>query len=70
MTICTKHLLTAIPNAGKYLELSIEDETYYPWQKDIFNGNPFEVIDGFVEVTTIQVGVEINLEWLENSDYR
>ena len=71
MTICTKHLLTAIPNAGKYLEFSIEDETYYPWQKDIFNGNPFEVIDGFVEVATDPGwGVEINLEWLENSDYQ
>ena len=71
VTICTKHLLTAIPNAGKYLEFSIEDETYYPWQKDIFNGNPFEVIDGFVEVTTDPGwGVEINLEWLENSDYQ
>ena len=26
------HLLCAIPNAGPYLELSIEGPDYYPWQ--------------------------------------
>jgi L-alanine-DL-glutamate epimerase-like enolase superfamily enzyme len=30
VTICTMHLLAAIPNAGKYLELSIEGDDYYP----------------------------------------
>ena len=39
-----------------YLEFSIEDETYYPWQKDIFNGNPFEVTDGSLKLQQIQVG--------------
>ena len=70
VTICTKHLLTAIPNAGKYLEFSIEDETYYPWQKNIFNGDPFKIVDGFIEVTNEPGwGVEINSNWLENSQY-
>ena len=30
VTICTAHLLKAIPNAGKYLEFSIEGLDYYP----------------------------------------
>ena len=70
VTICTKHLLTAIPNAGKYLEFSIEDETYYPWQKNIFNGDPFKIENGFIEVTDDPGwGVEINSNWLESSQY-
>jgi L-alanine-DL-glutamate epimerase-like enolase superfamily enzyme len=64
------HLLTAIPNAGKYLEFSIEDETYYPWQKNIFTRDPFKVKDGFVNVTNEPGwGVEIHPEWLEKSGY-
>ena len=31
VTLFTMHLLGAIPNAGKYLEFSIESEDYYPW---------------------------------------
>ena len=70
VTICTMHLLTAIPNAGKYLEFSIEDESYYPWQKNIFKGDPFKIEDGFIEVTNEPGwGVEINSHWLENSQY-
>src|SRR3546814_14577614 len=33
VTIFTMHLLRTIPNAGKYLELSIEGPDYYPWQR-------------------------------------
>ena len=32
VTLFTMHLLRAIPNAGKYLEFSIEGLDYYPWQ--------------------------------------
>ena len=31
VTLFTMHLLKAIPNAGKYLEFSIEGADYYPW---------------------------------------
>jgi hypothetical protein len=41
----------AIPNAGNYLELSIEGDDYYPWQRDLFFRRPFEVVDGRVTVT-------------------
>ena len=71
VTVCTMHLLTAIPNAGKYLEFSIEDETYYPWQKDLFFNNPYKISDGLIEITNEPGwGVEINPAWLEKSDYQ
>ena len=56
VTICTMHLLAAIPNAGKYLELSIEGDDYYPWQRDLFVGRPFEVSAGHVTVPDAPAG--------------
>jgi L-alanine-DL-glutamate epimerase-like enolase superfamily enzyme len=70
VTICTMHLMAAIPNAGKYLELSIEGEDYYPWQRDLFLGRPFEVVDGQVTVSDAPGwGVEISPAWLDRSSY-
>ena len=71
VTICTMHLLKAIPNAGPYLELSIEGEDYYPWQNKLFLDDPFEVKNGCVDITDKPGwGVEINPSWLETSEYR
>jgi len=71
VTICTMHLLKAIPNAGPYLELSIEGEDYYPWQQQLFLDDPFEVKNGCVNITDKPGwGVEINPNWLETSEYR
>jgi L-alanine-DL-glutamate epimerase-like enolase superfamily enzyme len=70
VTICTMHLLAAIPNAGKYLELSIEGDDYYPWQRDLFVGRPFEVSAGHVTVPdTPGWGVEISPAWLDRATY-
>ncbi|MCU0853794.1 MAG: mandelate racemase/muconate lactonizing enzyme family protein [Rhodobacteraceae bacterium] len=70
VTICTMHLMAAIPNAGKYLEFSIEGDDYYPWQRDLFLGRPFEVIDGHVTVTDAPGwGVEVNPAWLDRSSH-
>lgn len=70
VTICTMHLMAAIPNAGKYLELSIEGDDYYPWQRDLFLGRPFEVVDGQVTVSDAPGwGVEISPAWLDRSSY-
>jgi L-alanine-DL-glutamate epimerase-like enolase superfamily enzyme len=65
VTMCTMHLLGAIPNAGKYLELSIEGVDYYPWEKQLFRGDPFKVSDGHVAIPAEPGwGVEINPQWL------
>src|SRR5579862_3445361 len=71
VTVCTMHLLGAIPNAGRYLEFSIEGPDYYPWQEGLFLGNPFAIRDGGVAIPEAPGwGVEINPEWLERAVYR
>jgi L-alanine-DL-glutamate epimerase-like enolase superfamily enzyme len=68
VTICTMHLLKAIPNAGPYLELAIEGADYYPWTQDLFLGDPFAVDGGHVSVSDAPGwGVEINPEWLDRA---
>jgi L-alanine-DL-glutamate epimerase-like enolase superfamily enzyme len=65
VTICTMHLLGAIDNPGKYLEFSIEQEDYYPWQVGLFLGDPFKVEGGKVIIPSEPGwGVTINPEWL------
>ncbi len=71
VTLCTAHLLTAIPNPGKYLELSIEREDYYPWQYGLFRNDPYRVEQGCVTVTDEPGwGVEIADDWLARAQYR
>jgi L-alanine-DL-glutamate epimerase-like enolase superfamily enzyme len=68
VTVCTMHLLGAIPNAGKYLEFSIEGRDYYPWQEGLFLGDPFEIRDGHATIPSAPGwGVEINPAWLAKS---
>ena len=70
VTIFTMHLLRAVPNPGRYLELSIEGDDYYPWQRDLFVNDPYRVENGHVTVTDAPGwGVEINPEWLAKSAY-
>ena len=71
VTMCTMHLLGAIPNAGKYLEFSIEGLDYYPWQENIFLGNPYKIEDGKATIPDAPGwGVEINPEWLDKASYQ
>ncbi|MBU3671424.1 MAG: mandelate racemase/muconate lactonizing enzyme family protein [Sinobacteraceae bacterium] len=71
VTMCTMHLLGAIPNAGKYLELSIEGADYYPWQQELFLGEPYRVQGGQVHIPAAPGwGVEINPAWLARAEYR
>jgi L-alanine-DL-glutamate epimerase-like enolase superfamily enzyme len=71
VTMCTMHLLRAIPNAGKYLEFSIEEEDYYPWQYGLFLGDPYRIEDGKATVTDAPGwGVEINPDWLATAQYK
>ena len=60
-----------IPNAGKYLELSIEGEDYYPWQQGLFQGDPYRVEAGQVTIPDSPGwGIEINPAWLERASYK
>jgi L-alanine-DL-glutamate epimerase-like enolase superfamily enzyme len=71
VTLFTMHLLRVIPNAGKYLEFSIEGLDYYPWQEDLFLNDPFKITEGMVTVTDQPGwGAEINSEWLAKSNYQ
>ena len=71
VTLCTMHLLGAIANPGKYLELSIEGADYYPWEEGLFLQNPYEVQDGQVTIPAEPGwGVEINPRWLEAAAYQ
>ncbi len=71
VTLFTMHVLRAIPNAGKYLEFSIEGADYYPWQDGLFVRSPYTITDGKVEVSDAPGwGVEINPEWLARASYQ
>jgi len=71
VTLFTMHLLRAIPNAGKYLEFSIEGADYYPWQEGLFTDSPYDIRDGQAVVTDRPGwGVEISPEWLAKSSYQ
>ena len=71
VTMCTMHLLKAIPNAGKYLEFSIEGLDYYPWQEGLFLGDPYRIEEGHAIVPDAPGwGVEINPAFLDKAQYR
>jgi L-alanine-DL-glutamate epimerase-like enolase superfamily enzyme len=71
VTLFTMHLLKAIPNAGKYLEFSIEGIDYYPWQQNLFKNSLFNIEEGCVSIKSDPGwGFEINDEWLSKSNYQ
>lgn len=71
VTLFTMHLLGALPNAGKYLELSIEGPDYYPWQEGLFRASPYAVEGGHVTIPSEPGwGVEVAPEWLAKAEYR
>jgi L-alanine-DL-glutamate epimerase-like enolase superfamily enzyme len=71
VTLCTMHFLKAIPNAGKYLEFSIEGADYYPWQFGLFRNEPYVITDGHATITDEPGwGVEIDPTWLDKATYK
>ncbi|NQT84734.1 mandelate racemase/muconate lactonizing enzyme family protein, partial [bacterium] len=61
VTVFTVHMLGAIPNAGPYVEFSIEPTG---WTKDLYHP-PLEVRDGRVVIPDGPGwGVKVNPEWL------
>jgi L-alanine-DL-glutamate epimerase-like enolase superfamily enzyme len=70
VTHFAQHLLCAIPNAGDYLELSIEGPEYYPWQYDLYDP-PLAIDDGMLAAPTAPGwGVEVNPRWLAGAERR
>ena len=65
VTLFAVHMLAAIPNAGPWLEFSIEDT---PWAASIFEP-ALEVVDGMVRVPEGPGwGVDIRQDWLAGAE--
>ena len=70
VTIFTLHLMGALENAGPYVEFSIEEADYYPWQHDFYDEMPV-ARDGNVEIPDGPGwGISIRPEWLEKATHR
>ena len=69
VTVFSLHLMAALPNAGPYVEFSIEPDEYYPWQSGLFE--PALVPhDGCVQVPAGPGwGVEIQQAFLERASH-
>jgi L-alanine-DL-glutamate epimerase-like enolase superfamily enzyme len=67
VTLFTAHLLGAIPNAGPFMEFSIE---HSPWTEGLYEPR-LEVKDGLVAIPPDPGwGVRVNPEWLGRAEYR
>ena len=70
VTLFSAHFMAAIPNAGKYLEYSIEGLDYYPWQAGVFNPG-YEIKAGQLILQQAPGwGIEIDSQWLASADYQ
>lgn len=67
VTVFTLHMMGAIPNAGNYVEFSIEPTA---WAQGLFSPT-LDVQDGKVQIPEAPGwGVEINPQWLEKADHQ
>lgn len=70
VTIFTLHLMGAIDNPGPYVEFSIEEADYYPWQYGLYADYPV-ARDGKVDIPAGPGwGVEILPDWLQQAQYQ
>ncbi|HET8597334.1 MAG TPA: mandelate racemase/muconate lactonizing enzyme family protein [Castellaniella sp.] len=70
VTVFTLHLMGALENAGPYVEFSIEEADYYPWQYGIYADYPV-ARDGKVDIPAGPGwGIEILPDWLYRSQYQ
>jgi L-alanine-DL-glutamate epimerase-like enolase superfamily enzyme len=71
VTLFTMHMMGAIPNAGPYVEFSIEGPDYYPWQQGLFRKSPYDIDDGKATIPDAPGwGVEIAPDWLANAHHQ
>jgi L-alanine-DL-glutamate epimerase-like enolase superfamily enzyme len=71
VTVFTLHIMGALPNAGPYVEFSIEpDASYYPWQEGLYD--PVLIVrDGNVQIPADPGwGVTIRQDWLDRANYQ
>ncbi|BFT74347.1 mandelate racemase/muconate lactonizing enzyme family protein [Paenibacillus sp. P36] len=67
LTVFTLHMVSAIPNAGKYMEYTIEEDA---WTNGLF-AEPLKVSDGAVQVPQGPGwGITVRPEWLEKAEYQ
>jgi L-alanine-DL-glutamate epimerase-like enolase superfamily enzyme len=70
ITVFTLHLMGALPNAGPYVEFSIEGSDYYPWQDGLYSpalrveGGQVRIPDG------PGWGIEVSADWLAGAAYQ
>ena len=65
--IFTLHLMGAIKNAGPYVEFSIEEDDYYPWQFGVYDEMPIAE-DGKVRIPSEPGwGIRPRKKWLNQS---
>ena len=71
VTVFSLHMMGAIPNAGAYVEFSIEPTPdYYPWQAGIF-APELKARDGKVQIPEgLGWGVEIDPDWLAAAQHQ
>ncbi len=70
VTAFTLHLMGALPNAGPYVEFSIEGRDYYPWQDGLFSP-ALQVENGQVRIPDGPGwGIEVNADWLAGAAYQ
>jgi L-alanine-DL-glutamate epimerase-like enolase superfamily enzyme len=70
ITVFTLHLMGALPNAGPYVEFSIEGADYYPWQDGLYSPI-LRVEDGQAAIPDGPGwGIEVSGDWLAAAEYR
>jgi L-alanine-DL-glutamate epimerase-like enolase superfamily enzyme len=70
VTVFTLHVMGALPNAGPYVEFSIEGADYYPWQDGLYSP-ALRVQDGRVRAPDGPGwGIEITQDWLARATYQ
>ncbi|MBV9137930.1 MAG: mandelate racemase/muconate lactonizing enzyme family protein [Hyphomicrobiales bacterium] len=70
ITVFTLHMMGALANAGPYLEFSIEDDDYYPWQENLYSP-ALRIEDGELRIPDEPGwGIAVNPDWLEKAAYQ
>lgn len=70
VTVFTLHMMGAIPNAGPYVEFSIEGLDYYPWQAGLYTPALVAQAGKVAIPDGPGWGVTINPEWLRGATHQ